>query len=66
MSKVSKENLSAMEIREARLKTLYKILPFVSVLLLILLWLLAATSRLPPPCGIVPCSYLSTLSRTGT
>ena len=37
MSKVSKENLSAMEIREARLKTLYKILPFVSVLLLILL-----------------------------
>ena len=54
MSKVSKENLSAMEIREARLKTLYKILPFVSVLLLILLWLLAAGSsgNFPSPAAV--------------
>ena len=44
MTKVSKENLSAMEIREARMRVAYKILPVVSVVLLVLLWLFAANS----------------------
>lgn len=54
MSKVSKENLSPMEIREARLKVLYKILPFVSIVLLILLWLIAAGSsgNFPSPTDV--------------
>ena len=42
MTKVSKENLSAMEIREDRMRVAYKILPVVSVVLLVLLWLFAA------------------------
>lgn len=42
MSKIHISNLSQAEIRERRLEILYKILPVVSVLLLIGLWLLAS------------------------
>ena len=54
MKKVSKENLSIAEIREQRLKVLYKILPVVSILLLIGLWLLASTSsgNFPSPTDV--------------
>lgn len=54
MKKVSKENLSIAEIKEQRLKVLYKILPVVSILLLIGLWLLASTSsgNFPSPADV--------------
>jgi len=44
MSKKTSQHMSAAEIREQRLQILYKILPVVSVLLLIGLWLLASGS----------------------
>lgn len=44
MKKVSVENLSSAEIKERRLQIAYKILPIVSILLLIALWLIAASS----------------------
>lgn len=54
MKRISTENLSAAEIREYRLKQLYKILPIVSVLLLVLLWLVAANSsgNFPSPIDV--------------
>ena len=54
MNKVAKENLSAAEIREARLKIIYKILPIVSIMLLITLWLVAANSggNFPSPADV--------------
>lgn len=54
MKKVAKENLSVAEIREQRLKVLYKILPIISILLLIALWLLASTSggNFPSPADV--------------
>ena len=45
-------HMSAAEIREQRLKVLYRILPIVSLLLLVALWLLAssgANSNFPTP-----------------
>lgn len=44
MTNTKNVNLSAAEIKEKRLNILYKILPVVSVLLLLGLWLLAASS----------------------
>jgi taurine transport system permease protein len=43
-TKVSNQNLSKAEIKEKRLGILYKVLPVISVLLLIGLWLLASSS----------------------
>lgn len=44
MKKIATENLSVAEIRERRLTVLYKILPIISILLLIALWLVASSS----------------------
>lgn len=54
MKKVSTENLSIAEIKEMRLKRLYKILPVISVLLLIALWLVASNSsgNFPSPVDV--------------
>ena len=51
MTKNKQQILSAAEIREKRLQMLYKILPIISVLLLIGLWLLASSgdSDFPSP-----------------
>ena len=45
MKKVNKEFMSAAEIKEQRLNLLYKILPIISILLLIALWLAASRGR---------------------
>ena len=55
MSKVAKENLSAAEIREQRMKILYKILPIVSIITIITLWLIATNSssgNFPSPADV--------------
>jgi len=55
MSKVAKENLSAAEIREQRMKILYKILPIVSIITIIALWLIATNSssgNFPSPADV--------------
>jgi taurine transport system permease protein len=54
MKKVATENLSVAEIRERRLNRLYKVLPIVSILLLIALWLVAANSsgNFPSPMDV--------------
>ncbi len=55
MSKVAKENLSAAEFREQRMKSLYKILPIVSIITIITLWLIATNSssgNFPSPADV--------------
>lgn len=55
MSKVAKENLSAAEIREQRMKILYKILHIVSIITIITLWLIATNSssgNFPSPADV--------------
>ena len=49
--KINIENMSAAEIREHRLNILYKVLPIISILLLIGLWLFASSlsSGFPSP-----------------
>ena len=51
MKKANKEFMSAAEIKEQRLNLLYKILPIISVLLLIALWLAASrgSANFPSP-----------------
>ena len=51
MKKVNKEFMSAAEIKEQRLNLLYKILPIISILLLIALWLAASrgSANFPSP-----------------
>ena len=54
MKKNKQEILSAAEVREKHLQTLYKILPIVSLILLVGLWLLASSggSDFPTPAAV--------------
>ncbi len=55
MKRIDTSHMSAAEIKEYRLKILYKILPVISILLLIGLWLIAANSsgNFPSPSQVL-------------